>query len=181
MSPRTFSARLLAALVCAAVLVAGSAATAGATAARTAPVTGQATFVAPDGTCPPFPPLPDVPVSHVDIQGTARTRLGPAKLKMFLCELPGGPMGEALVGRFSLVTFAGTLSGPASGSLAFGSTNGYSVTLTVEQGSFLLSTVTGTLSLTGTAAHTPSAAFSGALTSDLHLSFRGHSLPFPLI
>jgi hypothetical protein len=175
---RSFSARAWGAvLICTAALVAGTATTAGATTttSHTATVTGQATHLPPDGTCPPNPNAPAFPEYRINVVGRARTRVGPAKVTLRLCEISSSALGgEGLGGTFSIETFAGTLRGSVDGTLGFEETDDYHVTLTVEHAGFLLTGVRGTIALAGNASR-DDGSFTGTLTSNLHRERWGRS------
>jgi hypothetical protein len=75
---------------------------------------------------------------------------------------------------------AGTLRGRAAGTVGFGATDHYSLTLTVERATWFLANVRGTLHLEGDEGR-DGPGFVGTLTSDLHRSWgRWHApTPFP--
>jgi hypothetical protein len=168
-----FSARTwCVALVCSALMVVAVAAPAGATgtASHVAPVNGRATYLQPDGSCPPNPDYPTDPGYRERIVALTRTRVGPALLQVNVCYIfVGANGGQRLHGSFSLVTFAGTLRGTADGTIGYGATDHYTLTLTVERASFFLAHVRGTMTLEGDVGR-DGPAFTGMLTSDLHLN-----------
>jgi hypothetical protein len=174
---------MVGALLCSALVVAMAApASATGATAHTRPVTGTIQHLDPDGSCPPNAEFPTDPGYRAHITARTWTRLGPAKVNVDLCFVFVGAIGgQALTGSFSLSTFAGTLRGTAEGTVGYGATDHYSLTLTVNRGSWLLANVRGTLNLDGNEGR-DGPGFAGTLTSDLHRSW-GHwhaPTPFPL-
>jgi hypothetical protein len=184
MRRRGFSGRAwCVALMCSVLLVTASATTAGATATTThvATVNGRVGPVHDDPTCPPNVDFPGGVEQSQKIVGLLRTRIGPAAVVADVCYIFVGAIGgERLHGSFSVLTFAGTLRGTADGTIGFGASDHYALTLTVEHGSWLLSHVRGTFALDGDVGR-DSPAFTGTLTSDLHVQWGSHQLPLPLI
>jgi hypothetical protein len=149
--------------------------------AHTTPVKGAIQHLDPDGSCPPNAEFPTDPGYRAHIAGRTWTRLGPAKVNVDLCFVFVGAIGgEELVGTFSVATLAGTLRGRAAGTVGFGATDHYSLTLTVDRATWFLANVRGALNLDGDEGR-DGPGFVGTLTSDLHRSWgRWHApTPFP--
>jgi hypothetical protein len=173
---------LLGAVICSALVIAmATPASATRTVTHTASVTGTTTHLPPDGSCPPNPDFPTDPGYRARIAGKTWTRFGPARVNVDLCFVFVGAIGgQQLVGSFSVATIAGTLRGRAAGTVGYGATDHYSLTLTVGRGTWLLGNVRGTLQLDGDEGR-DAPTFTGTLTSDLHRSW-GHwhaPTPFP--
>jgi hypothetical protein len=160
-----------------------SAAASHAAASHAAPITAD--FVPFDG--PPCPPNPygygdgSSDGTYQRIVGIARTRLGPARFQADVCFVFVGALGgEELSGTFALKTIAGTLSGTAHGIVGFADPDHYALTLDVARGSLLLHRVRGSLTFDTYDAGRDGKDLTGTLTSDLHVSWFGHSFPVPL-
>jgi hypothetical protein len=171
---------LMGALVCSALVIAmATPATATGTTTHAAPVNGAIQHLDPDGSCPPNTEFPTDPGYRAHISAKTLTRFGPAKVNVDLCFVFVGAIGgQELVGSFSLATFAGTLRGTAAGTVGYGATDHYSLTLTVNRATWFLANVRGTLNLDGNEGRDVP-GFVGSLTSDLHRSWGHWHAPTP--
>jgi hypothetical protein len=171
MTRRQFSARAwIGALACSVVMVTAGATTAGATATsgHPAPIRARITTTAPDPTCPPNVEYPGDTGTRDRIVGPTWTRFGPSRLDVSICRIFVGAIGgEQLLGSFVLRTPFGSLRGTAEGTVGFGATDHYTVTLTVRWGTWFLTHTRGTLTLEGDAGGDVP-GFTGTLTSSLY-------------